>query len=213
MSRRSAHADRPDWLYGTGATGTDRALVHATAAVALVLLGAGLLLDVGGVRTDGAWTWWRLLLAAVLVVDLFGGIVANASDSAKRLYHGPLPPGSNRFERLVHGQVSFAALHVHPLAVGVLFPGGAPWWGPLWYAWALLGVAAVHRAPRRYARPLALGIVASGIAAATTFPAPTGWSWFPAVLLLKLVVAHAVDEVPAAARPAAVRRSGAGPAR
>lgn len=193
-ANRSA-AERVDWLHGIGSSRTDKLVVRLAVAVALAVLALGWLLDADGMRSS--WVGWRLALAIVLVVDVVGGIVANATDAAKRLYHGPLPAGANTFQRLVHHHVGFTALHLHPIVVGLAFPGEAWWWGTLWYAWALVGVLAVRRSAPVHARPIAFAVVALGVVAAPMIPAPAGFAWFPAALLLKLVLAHAVDEAPA----------------
>ncbi|WP_139140920.1 hypothetical protein [Streptomyces oceani] len=152
------------------------------------------------------------MLGLALVWDLAGGVVANSLDSAKRFYHRPLPAPSGALARCLHHPVGFAAAHVQPILVGLLF-GGPWWWGLVWYAAALAGVLAVTgvrrlpEVPDRLQRPLAMGLVGTGVLAAPLLSAPEGFGWLPAVLLLKLVGAHAVPETaavePDSARPSA----------
>lgn len=190
---------RVDWLHGLGASRLDRRLTLGMALAAVAIVGAALVLDAPALDGAGAWTWWRVAVVAVLLVDLVGGVVANASVPAKRLYHGPVPSSAGRLGRLLHDHMGFTALHIHPLVVAALLPDGSWWWGALWYGWALGGVAVVRAVPRRLERPVALGVATLGIVASAAIPAPVGLAWFPAVFLLKLVVAHAVDEPPIAA--------------
>ncbi|GAA1527640.1 hypothetical protein GCM10009678_06670 [Actinomadura kijaniata] len=178
---------RPSWFFGTGTTAAEYALPCAAAVAGI----AGLLASARGLD----WEWWRHLVAIALVVDLAGGVVANGLDAAKRFYHGPLPLPPTRLNRFLHDPVGFTAVHLQPIVAGLVF-GGPWWWGPLWYAWALAGVVLVVRAPSYLARPVALLVVLAGVMASTSLPDPAGFGWLPAVLLLKLVLAHAVPEQP-----------------
>ncbi|MFI6053188.1 hypothetical protein ACIBCO_24285 [Streptomyces violascens] len=179
-------ADRRDWLFGTGATSTEKLLAHATAT-----LGA---LAVTVANRHAGWAWWQWLLGLSLVWDLVGGVVANGLDTAKSFYHSPLPADTPRSIRFVHHPVGFTGLHIQPILVGFLFPGGTWWWGVLWYGLALAGAVAVEAAPERLQRPIALATVAAGAMISPLLPGPGGLSWLPVVLLLKLVLAHGVPE-------------------
>ncbi|MEV0697054.1 hypothetical protein AB0I53_03915 [Saccharopolyspora sp. NPDC050389] len=178
---------KPSWFFGTGATTAERTLAHLAAAAGIAVL--------LWTARDLPWPWWKYLVGAVLVYDLAGGVVANGLNAAKRFYHGPLPLPPTRLNRLLHNEIGFAAVHLQPILIGVLF-GGPRWWGPLWYAWALAGVVLVARAQLYLARPLGLFVVLIGVMIAPTLPSPEGFAWLPAVLLLKLVLAHAVPEEP-----------------
>ncbi|MER7039256.1 hypothetical protein ACIOHB_05640 [Streptomyces microflavus] len=52
----------------------------------------------------------------------------------------------------------------------------------------------MDRAEERLKRPVALGCVVTGIMVAAYVDSPPGLEWLPAVLLLKLVLAHGVPE-------------------
>lgn len=179
-------APRRDWLFGAGATRSEKNLVYAAAALgcaAFTLGGHGL-----------GWSWWQWLFGLVLVWDLAGGVVANGLDTTKRFYHSPLAQPEGAAVRLLHHPVGFTAAHVQPVLAGLVFADGPWWWGPLWYGWALAGAVVVHGLPGRLQRPAALGIVCTGVLAAPLVTAPPGLAWLPAALLLKLVLAHAVPE-------------------
>jgi hypothetical protein len=63
-----------------------------------------------------------------------------------------------------------------------------------WYAAMLADVVAVRRVSVALDRPLAFGIYAVGVVAATLVLAPVGFAWLAVALPVKLVAAHAVDE-------------------
>lgn len=178
--------NRPDWLFGTGATPAEKMLAHSIA-----VLGA-LALAVAGRHLH--WSWWQWLLGLLLVWDLVGGVVANGLDTAKRFYHSPLPPTTKRPARVLHHPVGFTGAHIQPILAGLCFPGGTWWWGALWYAWALVGAIVVEAVAERLQRPIALAMVVAGVMTAPLLPGPYGLTWLPAVLLLKLVLAHGVPE-------------------
>ncbi|GAA3150604.1 hypothetical protein GCM10010449_81170 [Streptomyces rectiviolaceus] len=179
-------AAKPSWAFGAGATRAEKGLAYAVSAFgigALVVGGQGL-----------GWSWWQWLIGALLVHDLAGGVVANGLDTAKRFYHSPLTFTDSVFARFIHHPVGFTALHFQPVLIALVIPGGTWWWGLLWYAWALTGAITVDLVAERLKRPVALAFVVTGIMVAAYVDAPPGLDWLPAVLLLKLVLAHGVPE-------------------
>jgi hypothetical protein len=182
-------AGRQDWLMGTGAEPSERALVQvAAAASVLVLLGVAAAQDV-------AWTWWQWLLVLALTVDVAGGVVANALGTAKRLYHSPFP-ARTALRRVVCHPAGFAALHVHPFALAALMTDATLAWAATWYAVPLAGTLAVVAAPLHLRRPLAAAVVTAAVIGAPLVDAPQALAWFGPVLVLKLVASHAVPEEP-----------------
>lgn len=178
---------RPDPIYGTGATLTEKNLARLTG-----LVGAALVCGAVALTNPDAWAIWQYALAAVLAFDLVGGVVANALGSAKREHARADAPGDGMLLRLVRRPIAFTALHVQPILVGLLFPGTVWWWGVAWYAAVLLAVVLVRRVPASLARPVALAFAAGVALVGPVIGAPVGFAWLPVVLALKLVVAHAV---------------------
>lgn len=177
-----------DWLTGAGATVAERTLVYVTGVAGAALVWWTF------VRPE-PWSWWQALLAVVVAADLFGGAVANATNATKQQYQKPLPGGAPRWMSLVHDPVAFTALHVYPLVVVALYPGGSWWWGLGWYAGTVAAVAVVTRGVRRdLQRPVAMAFAVVAVPIALTCPAPPGWSWLPFVYVAKLLLAHAVHE-------------------
>lgn len=186
-----------DWFMGTGATAGERATVWAGTVVGVALViahGAG-----------AGWAWWQWVLVVILAVDVVGGVTANALGSAKRLYHGPVPAGATRLQRLLHDEVVFTAAHVHPFVVALALPGGTWVWAVTWYLLCLVGVVAVRAVPLHLRRPTAFALMAASLVLAPAVAAPTALEWFGPVLALKLVAAHAVPEEPY--RPERERRA------
>ncbi|WP_210479574.1 hypothetical protein [Naasia sp. SYSU D00948] len=185
-------AGRPDALFGSGARPVEKALALAGAAGAVVVV-----LGVVAATDSDIWAVWQYVLAAVLVADLAGGVVANGLNSAKRDHFSPEPDVAEPASaRLVRRHVLFTALHLQPVLIALLFPGPGLWWGVLWYLVTLAAVVAVRRSPLYLQRPVAL--LACTLVAVTgpLVPAPYGFWWLPVILVLKLALAHAVQEEP-----------------
>lgn len=188
-----------DWLFGTGATRAERAVVWATTALAV-----GVLLLTA--PEDWSWLTWAVVLLVAL--DVTGGVAANALGSAKRLYHAPLAPPVTRLDRVLHDHVAFTALHVHAFVLAAVVPDATWVWALWWYLVPLAGVIVVRSVPAYLERPVALGFATVALVAAPIAGTPEGLAWFGPVMVLKLVVAHAVREEPY--RPAA-RTADVGP--
>ncbi|MFE7630780.1 hypothetical protein [Kocuria sp. NPDC057446] len=182
----------PNPLYGAGARTEEKALVQLTAITATaVVIGHAVL------TAESSWMLWQYVLAAVLVFDLAGGVVANGLNTAKRDHHTPSGHvGAHGPTRLLRRPVLFTALHLHPVLVGLVFPGGTWWWGLCVYAVVLAAVIAVRCCPLYLQRPMALAACSLTAVVAPLAGAPDGFWWLPPVIVLKLALAHAVQEEP-----------------
>ncbi len=178
--------DRLDSLYGDGATRAERLLPQITGAIAVAVVAAH--------AVGLGWSWWQHLLAAVLVFDLVGGVVAMSLNSAKRFHHAPQLAVERPSAALTRNAWLFTALHVQPVVIGLLFPGGAWWWGPAWYAGALLGLLVVTRVPLHLARPVAMLLLAVTAVATQALEHPAGFVWVPVVIVAKLVLGAVREE-------------------
>lgn len=131
------------------------------------------------------WAWWQWLVAALLGADLMGGVFTNASNAAKRNYD---TTGGDR------GVLLFAAGHVHPLILPLLFDVGWLWAGCL-YGGMVGTTAMVVALPLVLRRPAAMVLYATGLAVLMTLvPVPAALAWVAPVFLLKLLLAHGVRE-------------------
>lgn len=178
-----------DAAFGDGATRIEKALPNLTA-----LAGVTLMLWYAAITPSLHWHWWQYVIAAALAYDLIGGVVANGLNSAKRFQHADRIPVPRPTASLVRNHVLFAAVHVQPVIVAVLFPGARVWWGLCWYAIALGAVIAVLRIPQYLRRPAALLFVALAPVVATILTGPSGFAWLPAVLIAKLVLGAVREE-------------------
>lgn len=182
---RSGLPGQWDRFIGPGATRAENGLI--------VLGGLGL----------AAWVLWRarhlgldwsplqLAVAALVALDLGGGVIANAAGAAKRWYH--------RAGQGPRHHLQFVAVHLHPLLIGGLFVGGAAGWrfGAEVYAYLLLAALIIVFTPLGVQRPVALALFGAGLLLAPArWPLIPGLDWFVPILYLKLLVAHLITEAP-----------------
>lgn len=173
-----------DRFVGPGATRAELAIQFVpTGAITL-----GWLLHAHA--TGAAWSPLQTIVAALIALDMVGGVITNATGAAKRWYHRP-------GQRARH-HLGFVALHaVQPLVVVALF---APHdyafaWGS--FGLALAGALAVLAAPPYLQRPVAGAALAAGLfVGLTLLSAPPHFEWFLPVYLIKLVWSHLVREEP-----------------
>lgn len=154
------------------------------AALAAGITGAA---TVSALAIDAGLDWWRIAVIVFVAFDIFGGVVVNATASAKRRYHGP--------GRDARHHLGFVAIHLQPFLLAWAVPGFG--WAPAAaiYLLALLGGVIVTSTPLSLRRPVAYGVTAIGVLAATsllTVPQPA--AWFAPVLLIKLLLAHLLPE-------------------
>lgn len=171
-----------DRFIGPGATRAEQSLIIAAA-----LTGA-LAQWIHSVRIQPDASIWLHLLAAVLMFDILGGVIANATASARRWYHRP---GQGARHHL-----GFIALHgLHLALVAALYRGGDWSWFAMAYAAVLCGATAVVALPAYLKRPMALLLVSAVVIADTFWLAPTPLlPWFLPLLFLKLLYSHLVPD-------------------
>lgn len=183
-------AGQPDWLFGTGATRSERSLVWLTVL-------AGLAAVVAVARVTGSdWAWWQWALVVVLVLDVVGGVAANSLGSAKRLYAQEPASADPLRRRFALNHVLFAAAHVHLFVVVAAFDLGRWTWAAYWYAVCVVGVAMVRACPVYLQRPVSAGALTAALVVGSVIEGPVGLTWLGPVLMVKLAVAHSVTEAP-----------------
>jgi hypothetical protein len=173
-----------DQFIGPGTTLAEALLQTVTAALAAVAL------LIHAHQQNLGWTLLQTLVALLLVVDMVGGIITNASNPAKRWYHRP--------EQTTSQHVGFVALHIIQLLLYMIFfrpsDGG---FVVLTYGYLLLATALLVRAPLYLQRPLALALWLGAFWLNTYVLLPTpGLEWFLPLFYLKLLVCHLVREEP-----------------
>jgi hypothetical protein len=166
-----------DRFIGPGATRGETLLTLGAA------FGAAIALVLYAFAADLGWTGWQIALAALLALDLAGGVAANATLTTKRWYHRP---GQGLRDHL-----GFIAAHIHPLIVGLVFGGGDWLYGLVGYGGLLVAALIILRTAPRLQLPIALLLylcaVLIGLYALPDIP---GMAWFVPVFYLKLLVAH-----------------------
>jgi hypothetical protein len=167
-----------DRLVGPGTTPAEFWLTLSVA------LAGGLAVPLYGHNRDLGWTTPQIVVATVLALDLFGGVVANATTAARRWHYRP--------GRTVRHHLAFIAVHgLHLFVVAWLFYG-LDWAYFAAYFGYLLGAAwLVLNLPWGLRRPVAMALTAGAILlnAYGLTPVP-GLQWVVPLLFLKLVVGY-----------------------
>ena len=176
-----------DRLIGPGATLTEILLTACWMTLCAAMIVAYALMAGLG------WSPLQLAIAALLALDVGGGISDNASNSAKRWFHRP---GQGWRQHLL-----FVLAHVHPFILALSFPSFG--WGTaaVIYAYLIIAAIVVSFTPLYLKRPLAfvLYCVALLVGLYALAP-PAGLAWFVPFFFLKLLLAHLLPET--AYRPA-----------
>ncbi len=157
-----------------------------------------LLLQVVPLPFAAYFGWWgardegygvgRAFAAAMLALDLVGGVATNSTDSAKRWYH--------REGQGVGAHMCFVVPHIaHVFLVAWLFRSNDWRWALLVAAYLVIAALVICVVARDVRRTVALLAYALGVWVDTVNGgAGAGVRWFVPLLYLKLLVAHLVDE-------------------
>ncbi|MCG8462013.1 MAG: hypothetical protein MI919_37495 [Holophagales bacterium] len=173
-----------DRFIGPGATRAELILQVAVPSVMAVL--APLYASLAGF----GWTWGQLLFSSLLAFDIAGGVLTNATSSAKRWFHRP---GQRPVQHL-----GFVGLHlVHLTLVSWLYLELDLGWVLAAGGYLLLAAMAVLAMPRYLQRPVGLLGYAGGLLLALYgLLQPAGLEWFLPLFYLKLLVSHLLVEEP-----------------
>lgn len=173
-----------DRIIGPGATGAELLLQFLPALAAMVATPAYAL------SLPVEWTGWQLGVIAIFGFDLVGGVLTNATSSAKRWYH--------RKGQGWRQHLAFVSLHiVHILLVALLFRGGD--WGFFVSVSIYLLAASVTilRSPLYLQTPVALGLYGLSVLGDRYLFSPIpGLEWFLPLFFLKILVSHLLPETP-----------------
>lgn len=183
------------WQYPTPENALDRFVGPGTtipeAALQIgVSLGAAAALLLYAHQQNLGWSLLQTLVALLLVLDMVGGVITNASNPAKRWYH-----------RAGHGarqHLGFVALHILQPVLLVLFFRAGDWgYVALVYGYLLLAAVVLVVLPLYLQRPAAMAFWLGGFLLNSYVLLPTaGFEWFLPVFYLKLLVCHLVREEP-----------------
>lgn len=169
-----------DKFAGPGATAAEVILLAVSVVAAAV---------VAYLTRDTGWNAARIVVALLIAMDLFGGVVTNAASSAKRWYHREGQKPIQHF--------TFVAAHLHPFIVAWLFRDMDWAFGAVIYGYLLLSSIIIMASPLYLQRPLAmlLYLGAVFIGQYIFYPTP-GMAWFVPAFFLKLLICHLLREEP-----------------
>jgi hypothetical protein len=167
-----------DRFIGPGATPAEIWLQFAPALLAGMAAPAYALLRHLG------WSGGQLVVAGLLAFDLTGGIVTNATASAKRWYHRQGQGFGRHF--------AFIASHViHIFVVAWLFRSLDWAFFTIASAYLVAAAAVILRTPRYLRRPAAFLLYGVALLLSIYILRPTpGLEWFLPFFYLKLLVSH-----------------------
>lgn len=142
---------------------------------------------------------WQIAVAAILAVDIAGGIVTNATSAAKRWYHRPAEG--------LRSHLGFVALHATQIGiVAAIFTDEPVAYFAATYGLLLATSYVVLSVPLYLQRSIALLLAAAAVPVSELVAADVvdaGMAWFTPLLFLKILVSHLTTEVPF--RPVDVR--------
>jgi len=136
------------------------------------------------------WNIVQYIVCALLAGDMIGGIITNATSTAKRWYHRDGQDFASHFK--------FLATHlIHIFLVSWLYLSFSLTWALLAGVYLLVAGAFTIKAPIYLQRPVSLALY-SGAILLTIYllEAPLGLEWFLPLLYLKLLVSHLPQEEP-----------------
>ena len=136
------------------------------------------------------WSALQQIVAALLVGDIVGGIITNATSTAKRWYHRE---GQGRWQHM-----GFISLHFIQLSVfNAVFMEFSLLWIAITGGFMLLASWLVLVMPLYLQRPVALTLYSLGLVLSLyVFDSPAGLEWFLPFFYLKLLVSHILKEAP-----------------
>lgn len=181
---RPGFAGEIDKFFGPGTTRAE-AWIQA-----VFCLGAGIAMPIYAFLNGFDWSLIQYLLAAWMAFDLVGGIITNATSSAKRWYH--------REGQGFQEHYAFITPHaIYVFLVAWLFRS-MDWLYFGVIAIFLLGAALIIlKTPLYLQRPAAFGTLAiSWLVNYYAFSPTPGLEWFVPFLFFKLLVSHALREEP-----------------
>ena len=136
------------------------------------------------------WTPFQLGLISLLGFDLVGGVLTNATSSAKRWFHRP--------EQHWHHHLAFVCVHiVHIFLVALLFRELDWIFLVTISSYLIASSILILRIPLYLQRPIAFGLYGLALLGNCYLFSPTvGLEWFLPLFFLKLLVSHLLVEVP-----------------
>lgn len=181
---REGFKGKMDRLIGPGAT---RAEKNIQSYVPLI---AGAILIFYAYEAKLNWNLLQYIGAVLLTIDMAGGIITNATSSAKRWYH--------REGEGVKEHMSFICIHFIQLVLfSWLFLDFNLWW--ISYVGAYMALASIFilLTPLYLQRPVAMIFYSMSLLLSLyVFESASGLEWFLPIFYLKLLICHLLKEEP-----------------
>ncbi|MDO9086209.1 MAG: hypothetical protein Q7U53_08380 [Anaerolineaceae bacterium] len=185
------YSGKADFLYGTGATTWEKGLVLAGGSLGILLY---LSLYITGTLD---WTWWQYLLASLIAMDVFAGLVANSLNSCKRFYHTQPKSDEPRYTSFFKNHLVFAILHIYPLLASLIFGKGNFIYGIFWYFLMIFCAGIIIKTPLYLQRPVSfLWITTALLLNYYLIPVVDGFAWLAPALFIKILYGYLVQEEP-----------------
>lgn len=173
-----------DRFTGPGATRSEVVLQFGGALAAIVAVVLGWRLG------EIPWDRFQVVVAALLAMDVVGGVITNATGAGKRWYH--------RDGQRIPQHLGFVLLHIaQPLIVFFVFESVRWTFVAGGFGFLLIAAVIVLFSPLYLQRPVAGALIAAGIVLSFyVFPAPAGLEWFLPLYYIKLLSSHLLREEP-----------------
>lgn len=173
-----------DRFAGPGATRSEIFLQFGGAVAAIIVV------VLGWYWGELSWSGFQVGVAAVLALDVVGGIITNATGAGKRWYH--------RSGRGARHHVGFVLLHIaQPLIVFFVFESVRWTYVVGGFGYLLIASVIVLAIPLYLQRPVAGALIAGGVTLSLyVVPAPLGMEWFLPLYYVKLLSSHLLREEP-----------------
>lgn len=136
------------------------------------------------------WPWWKVALFCALVIDMVGGMITNATSSAKRWFH--------RNGQTWRNHLTFMAVHIVQISVvALVFRDMDLVYGVSLYAYLLSATILILIFPLYLQRPVAVTLCALGMLLEMyAWGVSSVMPWFTPLLLIKLLISHLLYEEP-----------------
>jgi hypothetical protein len=173
-----------DRFIGPGATTAELWLQFTPPVIAAVAAPAY------AVMCNCGWTVLQLVASGLIALDVIGGIITNATSSAKRWYH--------RDGQGIPQHLTFIGFHlVHIFIVSWLFRGLDWTFFIVFSSCLIVASLIILSVPRYLQRPVSLFLYAIVLLVNIYGITPTpGLEWFAPLFFLKLLVSHLPTEEP-----------------
>lgn len=181
---RAGMAGTIDQLFGPGAT---RAEVRLQTIIPVVAVIASLLY---AAWIDTGWSLLQQVVCAFFAFDIVGGIVTNATSSAKRWFH--------RAGRGAKQHMCFVLVHlVHLTVISWLFLSFDLLWIVITGVYLVVAALCITSSALYLQRPIAMIFyVGSLLITLYGLEAPIGLEWFLPLFYIKLLLSHLPKEEP-----------------